>query len=170
MGLDRFVQYAHDSYGVDFTREQAERARNFYLRRFAGIKAWHDKAWRNANADLITEGRTHLGRRRLVLKIPGDRKYRYRQAQAQVNFVIQGACADGLKLSIILIVKALPPGAEMILTIHDELLVLCRVDQAEEVKKIVASAVVAAYRVALGEPLKVPIVIKPVTIKNWSQK
>ena len=105
-----------------------------------------------------------------MLKVPGDRKYLYRQAQAQVNYVIQAGCADGLKLSIILITKALRPGAELILTVHDELLILCRVDQAEEVNKIVASAVIAAYRVALGEPLKVPIVIKPAAIKNWSEK
>jgi DNA polymerase I-like protein with 3'-5' exonuclease and polymerase domains len=84
--------------------------------------------------------------------------------------VIQAGCADGLKLSIILIVRALPPGAELILTIQDELLILCRAEQVEEVNKIVVAAVVAAYRIALGEPLKVPIVIKPLIIKNWSEK
>jgi DNA polymerase I len=169
MGLDTFIGYARDL-GVEFGREQAMRARDLYFKKFPGIKTWHDEAWREANADLITEGRTPLGRRRLVLKITGDRKYRYRQAQAQINFPIQGGCADGLKLSIILIVRALPPGAELILTIHDELLVLCRADQALEVKKIMAASVVAAYRIALLEPLKVPIVINPVVIKNWSEK
>jgi putative DNA primase/helicase len=170
MGLERFIQYAHDSYRVDFTRDEAQRAQDLYFQRFAGIKAWHEEARTKAQADLVSEGRTLLGRRRLVLAIEGDRKYRYRQMQAQVNFVIQGACADGLKLAIILIVQALPPGAELILTIHDELLVLCRAEQAEEVNRIVAKAVVAAYRVALGEPLKVPIIVHPVTLKNWSEK
>jgi DNA polymerase-1 len=170
MGVNRFLQYAHDSYGVDFSRQQAKQARELYFKKFPGIKAWHEEAWANANADRVTEGRTHLGRRRLVLKVPGDSKYRYRQAQAQVNFVIQAGCADGLKLAIILIVRALPPDAELILTVHDELLILCRADQAEAVKRIVEKAVVAAYKVALGEPLKVPIVIRPVTIQNWSHK
>jgi DNA polymerase I len=137
MGLVRFIKYAHECYGVDFTEEQATQARETYFQYFPGIKKWHDEAWRKANLDLITEGRTHLGRRRLVLKIPGDKKYRYRQAQAQINYVIQAGCADGLKLSIILIVRALPPGAELILTIHDELLILCQEDQVQEVNKIV---------------------------------
>lgn len=75
-----------------------------------------------------------------------------------------------MKLAIFLIVRALPPDAELILTIHDELLILCRADQAEGVAKIVVASVVAAYKVALGEPLSVPIVIKPTTIQNWSQK
>jgi DNA polymerase-1 len=170
MGLARFIEYARDSYGVDFTPQQAEAARSLYFQKFPGIKAWHEEAWRKANADLVTEGRTHLGRRRMVLKIPGDRKYRYRQAQAQVNYVIQGGCADGLKIMIILVVKALPPGAELILTVHDELLILCRADQVLEVNKIVKAAVVTAYKIALGEPLKVPIIIKPAIIQDWGEK
>jgi putative DNA primase/helicase len=170
MGEARFIQYAHDSYGVDFTPEQARAASELYFEKFPGIKAWHDRAWQKANANLVTEGRTHLGRRRLVLAIPGDRSHGYRQAQAQINYVIQATCADGLKLAIILIVKALPPGAELILTIHDELLVLCRAGQAEEVMRTLEESVITAYKRALGEPLKVPIIIKPVTIQNWSEK
>ena len=34
----------------------------------------------------------------------------------------------------------------------------------------IAAAVVAAYRIALGEPLKVPIVIKPAENRNWGEK
>jgi DNA polymerase-1 len=170
MGEARFIQYAHDSYGVDFTPEQARAASVLYFEKFKGIKTWHNKAWQKANANLVTEGRTHLGRRRLVLRVPGDDRYQYRQAQAQINYVIQAGCADGLKIAILLITKALPPGAELILTVHDELLVLCRIDQAEEVMRVVEEAVVAAYKRALGEPLKVPIVIKPVILQNWSEK
>ena len=66
--------------------------------------------------------------------------------------------------------EALPEGAELILTIHDELLVLCRADLAQEVSKIVTEKVVVGYREAFGEPLKVPIVFETNVIKNWSEK
>jgi DNA polymerase I-like protein with 3'-5' exonuclease and polymerase domains len=87
-----------------------------------------------------------------------------------VNYIIQSACADGLKIAISLIVAALPEGAELILTIHDELLVLCREEQAQEVEKIVTEKVVVGYREAFGEPLKVPIVFGTNVLNNWSEK
>ena len=169
MGLDRFVEYAR-GYGVELTLQQAAELRALYFRKFPGIKAWHDRAWANAHANSITEGRSHLGRRRLVLQIPGDASHQYRQAQAQVNYIIQAACADGLKIAIVLISKALPEGAEVILTVHDELLVLCREEQAQEVSKIISEKVILGYQEALGEPLKVPIVFETNTLNNWSEK
>jgi DNA polymerase-1 len=169
MGIQTFIAYAH-GYGVELTKPQAEKLRALYFQKFAGIKEWHKAAWQNANADLVTEGRSYLGRRRLVSAIPGDDSHRYRQAQAQINFVIQSACADGLKLATIIICQSLPPGAELILTIHDEILVLCRANQAQEVSKIVTATVTAGYRVGFGEPLKVPIVFETNIVKNWSDK
>ena len=55
----------------------------------------------------------------MLAPVHGDDSHQYRQAQAQVNYIIQAACADGLKIAITLIVKALPEGAELILTVHE---------------------------------------------------
>ena len=51
-----------------------------------------------------------------------------------------------------------------------ELLVLCRTEQAKDVSRIVTEEVIAGYKVAFGEPLKVPIIFETNVIKNWSEK
>ena len=61
-------------------------------------------------------------------------------------------------------------GAELILSIHDEVLVLCHAHQAEEVAKIVTEAMQSAYQEAFGAPLKVPILFEMNPVQNWSQK
>jgi DNA polymerase I-like protein with 3'-5' exonuclease and polymerase domains len=58
----------------------------------------------------------------------------------------------------------------VILSVHDEVLVLCHAHQAGEVGKIVSAAMKAAYRIAFGEPLKVPILFNVEPLQNWSQK
>jgi DNA polymerase I-like protein with 3'-5' exonuclease and polymerase domains len=170
MGQDEFIDYAR-GYGVEFTPQEALTVTELYFEKFPGIRKWHEEAWAKANADLVTEGRSHLGRRRLVLPlVPGDDSHRYRQAQALVNYLIQSSCADGLKLGLVLIASQLPPGAELILSVHDEVLVLCHAYQAEEVGKTVTAAMKTAYKIAFGEPLKVPIIFEMKALKNWSQK
>jgi DNA polymerase I-like protein with 3'-5' exonuclease and polymerase domains len=170
MGMDEFIDYAH-GYGVNFTPQEASEIIELYFSKFQGIAKWHEAAWKKAQADLVTEGRSHLGRRRLVrTPVEGDDSHRYRQAQALVNFLIQASCADGMKLFLVLVASQLPFGAEVILSIHDEVLVLCHAHQAEEVGKIVSAAMKAAYRIAFGEPLKVPILFDVEPLQNWSEK
>jgi DNA polymerase I-like protein with 3'-5' exonuclease and polymerase domains len=170
MGAQEFVDYAHRG-GVEFSPQEAAGVIELYFEKFPGIRKWHEDAWEKANADLVTEGRSHLGRRRLVLPpVPGDNSHRYRQAQALVNYLIQASCADGQKLALVLIARRLPSGAELILSVHDEVLVLCHAHQAEEAGKIVTAAMKTAYRMAFGEPLRVPIVFEMKAIQSWSQK
>ena len=170
MGQEEFINYAR-GYSVNFTRQEASEIVELYFSKFQGIKTWHESAWEKANADLVTEGRSHLGRRRLVRPpVEDDPSHRYRQAQALVNGLIQPTCADGMKLGLVLIASELPLGAELILSVHDEVLVLCPAHQAEKVGRIVAAAMKAAYRIAFGEPCRVPIVFEVEALGNWSQK
>jgi DNA polymerase I-like protein with 3'-5' exonuclease and polymerase domains len=170
MGPDEFIDYAQRR-GIRFSPQEAAEVTGLYFEKFPGIKKWHEQAWGRANADLVTEGRSHLGRRRLVRPpVPGDDSHRYRQAQALVNYLIQASCADGQKLALVLIARRLPSGAELILSVHDEVLVLCHAQQAEEVGKIVTETMKEAYRMAFGQPLKVPIVFEMKPVQSWSQK
>ena len=59
MGTQTFIAYAR-GYGVDLTVKRADELRSLYFKRFAGIKAWHNKAWENAKANRITEGQGHI--------------------------------------------------------------------------------------------------------------
>lgn len=121
---------------------------------------------------MSNEGRTSWGRRRLICPlIPGTRNnLAWRTFQSQINFKVQGACADGLKRSIVDIDSKLAPGAELILPVHDELLTLCQEPDSGKVLEIVKDAVENAYFFAWGGHLKLPIAFKPNIIKNWSEK
>ena len=79
------------------------------------MREWIEGAWDNTRLGIVTEGRTPLGRRRLVLaNLPRTRNTRsWREFQAQINFRVQGACADGLKLGIVRISNRLPKEARI---------------------------------------------------------
>jgi DNA polymerase I-like protein with 3'-5' exonuclease and polymerase domains len=71
---------------------------------------------------------------------------------------------------MIKIAANLPLGAELIHSIHDEVLVLCPIALAQEVKEIVSCCMIEAYKIAFGEPLKVPIVFEVGILRNWGEK
>jgi DNA polymerase I-like protein with 3'-5' exonuclease and polymerase domains len=136
------------------------------------MKAWIEQAWDNTNLGVVTEGRTPLGRRRINLPhIPGTRNTRdWREFQAQINFKVQAACADGLKIGIVRISERLPEDVVIILSVHDELLALCREADAEAVAEMMNREMSEAYRIALGGELLVPIPFGARPIKSWAEK
>lgn len=56
--------------------------------------------------------------------------------RAAQNMPIQGTEADFMKLAMIRLDKELPDGADMIMQVHDSIMVECDKNQAEDVKKI----------------------------------
>ena len=158
--------------GTRYTLEEAIAFRSTYFDTFPGMKAWIDQAWDNTALGIVTEGRTKLGRRRLILPtLPGTRNTRaWREFQAQINFLVQGSCADGLKLAIIRIRALLPPGAEIMLSVHDELLILCKPADAEWIADMANREISKAYRIAFGGKLEVPIIFGAKPIKSWAEK
>lgn len=84
---------------------------------------------------------TLLGRRRylpdLVSSDPGLRARAERQA---FNAKIQGTAADIMKIAIVRADAMLPPEAHLVLTVHDELLVICPENMAEEVAEVLREA------------------------------
>jgi DNA polymerase I-like protein with 3'-5' exonuclease and polymerase domains len=72
-----------------------------------------------------------FGRRR---RLKGNNSKEIRQAQ---NFIIQATSADLVKRAMVLLAAKLPEGADLISMVHDELIVECRADHAEDVLSIV---------------------------------
>ena len=87
------------------------------------------------------EGRTILGRRRLI----NPEASNWDSFQSKTNLVVQGACADGLKLALCEIHKALPKDARIIATVHDEIIVEASEAKAEQVKKLLAKIMVSVF-------------------------
>ena len=112
----------------------------------------------------VVEGRTIIGRRRLIN--PEDSNWD--AFQAKTNLVVQGACADGLKLALCEIHKALPKDAKIIAAVHDEIIVEAPEAQAEQVKKLLAKIMVSVFDKLFKK--QVPIEVDAKICENWGEK
>ena len=83
-----------------------------------------------------------------------------------MNTVIQGTAADLIKKAMVSVhhaLKASDSGARMLLQVHDELLVECPEDRADEVAKLVVEEMMAA-----GD-LLVPLHVNYGKGMNWNE-
>ncbi|MDX6283237.1 MAG: polymerase, partial [Kribbellaceae bacterium] len=74
------------------------------------------------------------------------------------NFVVQGSAADWALLMLAALRQALSPmKAELVFFQHDEVIVHCPVDEAEEVARAIQAAGDLAGRITFGEtPTRFP--------------
>ncbi len=88
MGIDLFITYAYDTYGVKFTRKEAERAKKLYYNTHPGIEAYHKMTGKMCKRkEYIVE--TALGRRAGNL--------RYTQL---LNVPVQGSIKEATQIGI----------------------------------------------------------------------
>ena len=112
---------------------------------------------------------TVLGRRRYL---PGLRSSEWSEkgrAERQVfNALIQGTAADIMKIALVKIDRALSeiPEAQIILTVHDEVVVLCREEDTDEVAKRVQAGMESVRLPGIV----VPLVADPDIGPNWASK
>lgn len=155
------VRYARTTYGVELTEEAASRIRREFFKHYRGLAAWHRSA--RAKAAETLEGRTVIGRRRLLSQVASD----WDRFQAQVNYVVQGSCADGLKYALVTLAAELAPEARIIGTVHDEILVECPREIAPAVLARVRGAMLGACR-RLFDGLPVEVAAR--TCETWGDK
>jgi DNA polymerase-1 len=125
-----------------------------YYKQFAGITKWKQ--------DVIAFGKakgyvsTMSGRRRhLVDLMSPDSQLRSRAERQAVNAVVQGSAADICKKAMIDVYKALQPHeAQMLVQVHDELVVLVKEEEAEALLPVLVSAMGDGVSYE-GIPLKV---------------
>jgi DNA polymerase I-like protein with 3'-5' exonuclease and polymerase domains len=145
-----------------------------YFRAYPLIQRWLDKAARDAVR--VGYSATTLGRKRYY-NIPDESLKRtseddYRKQIASIerqgkNSPIQGSNADMTKLALIFLRSALKGwDARTVNTVHDEIVVEARQDQAEDVKHLVEDAMVRAGKEILKE---VPIVAEAAVADYWSK-
>src|SRR5260370_38915711 len=123
------------------TEKQAAKIRAVFFKHYDGLARWHAKAWGEVERTEVVEGRTILGRRRLI----DPEASNWDSFQAKTNLVVQGACAEGLKMTLCEIHKALPKEAKIIATVHDEIIVDTPEAKAEQVKNLLAKSMVADF-------------------------
>ncbi len=110
---------------------------------------------------------TIMGRKRPIPAINSKNKTEKAGAERiAVNTPIQGSAADVVKKAMIAVDKALKeriPGAKLLLQVHDELIVECPADKAEQTAALLKKEMEEA--VSLSVPLRVSVEYG----KNWGE-
>jgi len=152
MGSKGLRQYAADEYGVQWSEDEAQAVRGRFFAQYRGLKAWH-----RGQPDGEIDTRTVAGRRRLGVD-------RYTE---KLNTPVQGSGADGLKAALGLLweTRERAPGAVPVLVVHDEIVVECDCDQAEQARDWVVDAMRTGMETVLH---RVPAEVEATICVDWS--
>ena len=125
---------------IGVSRYEAKRYIDSYLDKYSGVRDYMHNIVAKAREMGYTQ--TMYGRRRSIPELKSS-NYNIRQGAERIalNTPIQGTAADLIKLAMIRVFNALKkefPDAALLLQVHDELIVECPEDQAEQVAKLVS--------------------------------
>jgi DNA polymerase-1 len=166
------LSYGQSDFGLAqvlrIPRAQARSYIQSYFERYAGVRAYMERSIAEARAS--AEVVTLLGRRRPLPEIratrPQDRNYAERIAR---NTPIQGSAADLLKVAMIRVDRAIEsgsspvPDAELLLTVHDELVFEVPVARSAEFKQWVKNEMEHVHN------LDVPLVVEVGAGGTWGE-
>ena len=151
--------YGMEAYGLaqrlDISREEAQSHIDQYFAQFPDVRDYLHGVVEQARADGYTT--TLLGRRRYLPELASSR-FRDRQAgeRMALNAPIQGAAADIIKMAMIELDDELAGrSAQMLLQIHDELVIELPEDELDTVAELTRSTMERI--VDLNVPLKVEV-------------
>jgi DNA polymerase I len=154
---------------IGASEEEAKALIQQYFKAYSKVAGWLERAAKEA----VEYGysKTPIGRKRFY-EIPNDSDPEYRQKLGSIqrqgkNTPIQGANADMTKYALIFIHEKLKGyDARLVNTVHDEIVVEAREDQAEEVLKIVEAQMIRAAKLMVTA---VPIVADAILANTWSK-
>ncbi len=134
-----------------------------YFKLRAPIKQKLEAILRQAREEGYVE--TYFGRRRPTPDVKSP-NFIIRQAaeRAAANMPIQGTEADLMKRAMIAVDKSLPDGADLIMQVHDSLIVECDEKLAEKVVEILKEKMES-----VAPELPVKFVVEITTGKNWGE-
>ncbi len=162
--------YGMSAFGLtrstELTLAEAEDFVAAYFRQFPGIKKYLDGIRRQAAEQGYVE--TLLGRRRYfpALKSQMNRNLRNREEREAINAPIQGTAADIMKIAMLRIPPALKAAnlrAQMLLQVHDELVLECPRAELEQTVRLVKGVMESAY------PLSIPLLTEARWGRNWGE-
>ena len=138
--------------GIPF--DEAKRFIAEYFERFAGVRVFLDRTVAEARERGYVE--TIFGRRRYIPELR-DSNFNMRAfgERTAANSPLQGSAADLIKVAMVRIAAALRTGprARLLLQVHDELVVECPAEEAEDIVRLVRREMEGAAQ------LSVPLVV-----------
>ncbi|HEX6185866.1 MAG TPA: DNA polymerase I [Pyrinomonadaceae bacterium] len=161
------IAYAVEPFGlsqrVGISRKEARQVIDDYYKTYAGVRRFMEEVPEKAReAGLV---RSIYGRIRPVPTI-NDRNgnIRARAEREAINMPIQGSASDIVKIAMLKVDEALRSAglkAQMVMQVHDELLVEAPQDEAQRVKEILCRQMETAVE------LDVPLEVESGTGANW---
>ena len=134
-----------------------------YFETYSDVKEYMQKNVENAKNDGYIE--TLLGRRRVINELRSSNfNVRSFGERAAMNMPLQGSSADIIKLAMIGVDKALKQGnykAKLVLQVHDELVIDCPIEEADEVSKILKDEMENAVK------LRIPLTVEVNVGRSW---
>src|SRR5204862_58634 len=119
-----------------------------------GVRAWHNRLKRDKTPEVRT-----LGGRRIAVE--ADQFH-----GAKANYVVQGTGGDGLKRALVLLWerRGKRPGAEVVLAVHDEVVIEVPETEAEQARAWVTSCMVEAMAPLINP---VPVEVEAKVGRTW---
>lgn len=133
MGVDTFLEYARDKFGVIFTREEGERIREGFFRLYNGLRPWYKRQIRMARLNGYV--RSLSGRVRHLPNINSEDNYEssYDERRA-INSPVQGLSSDFTLMSVIEINKKFSHDILRIVgTVHDSIIMEVKKENVKEI-------------------------------------
>ena len=148
---------------IGVSRYEAKAYIDSYLSNYAGVKAYMRQVVEDARKLGYTQ--TLYGRRRYIPELTSS-NFNIRQGAERIalNTPIQGTAADLIKLAMIRVDSALRksyPEARLLLQVHDELIVECPKEIAQDVAQLVSQQMQQVAR------LKVPLLADAKWGESW---
>lgn len=162
--------YGMSAFGLtrstELTLAEAEDFVKAYFTQFPGIKKYLDGIRKQAAQDGYVE--TLLGRRRYfpALQSKQNVAIKNREEREAINAPIQGTAADIMKIAMLHIPAALKDaklGAQMLLQVHDELVLEVPKDEVEKTVGVVREIMGSAYG------LEIPLETEARSGPNWGE-
>jgi DNA polymerase-1 len=161
------ILYGMSAYGLSqelqISTKEAERFITAYKDQYPGVKRYMEETLESAEKEGKVE--TLYGRARWLPDIKSKNwNLRENARRMAINARIQGTAADILKLAMIAVDRRLrdeQPGAHLLLTVHDELVLEVPEEQAEAVAGIVKAEMEGVV------DLKVPLVVDTGWGQSW---
>ena len=150
--------YGMSAFGLtrstELTLGESEKFVKAYFERFPGVKKYLDETRKLAAAQGYVT--TLLGRRRYFPALKGmlNAQLRNREEREAINAPIQGTAADIMKIAMLKIPGALKQAGlkgQMLLQVHDEIVIECPQVELQQTAKIVQETMETAY------PLSIPL-------------
>ncbi len=152
----------------ELTLAEAEKFVQGYFDNFPAVRGYLEAIIRQAGEQGWVE--TVLGRRRYFPVLQGTARdrtstlARQRAEREAVNFPIQGTAADIIKIAMVNLHRALSEGgyrAQMILQVHDELVLEVPREELERVRQVVVDVMQSAF------VLRAPLTVDTKAGSNW---